>query len=229
MNDRFQRQQDLVPRDRLAELPVRVIGVGAIGRQVALQLVAIGVHRIQIFDFDTVEPTNVTTQGYRTTDLGLNKVVALRNALVEIDSTAKVEALQDRYRPKYGTGGVIFCCVDSISARAAIWRHASDGCRFWADARMLGEVIRALVVADEQSRRHYGTTLFRQSEAQAGSCTARSTIYAASIAAGLLLHQFTRWLRDLPVDVDASFNLLASEYVVGPGSDPSEIKNAEFT
>ena len=34
-NDRFSRQHDLVPAERLAELAVTVIGVGSIGRQVA--------------------------------------------------------------------------------------------------------------------------------------------------------------------------------------------------
>ena len=78
---------------------------------------------------------------------------------------------------------------------------------------MLGETIRVLAVAD-QGRKHYGTTLFPQGEAQAGRCTSRSTIYAASLAAALLVHQFTRYLRGLPLDVDATFNLLAGEYVV---------------
>ena len=40
--DRFTRQRDLVPSDRLADVATTVIGVGAIGRQVALQLAAIG-------------------------------------------------------------------------------------------------------------------------------------------------------------------------------------------
>ena len=62
--DRFLRQQDLVPRDRLADIKATVIGVGAIGRQAALQLAAIGVPRIQLVDFDVVDLTNVTTQGY---------------------------------------------------------------------------------------------------------------------------------------------------------------------
>jgi len=39
---RFARQEGLVPRDRLEELSVSVIGVGAIGRQVALQLASLG-------------------------------------------------------------------------------------------------------------------------------------------------------------------------------------------
>jgi sulfur carrier protein ThiS adenylyltransferase len=46
-----------------------------------------------------------------------------------------------------------------------------------------------------------------------GFGTARSTIYAASIAAGMMLHQFTRWLRGLTTDDDLSLNLLASELV----------------
>ena len=43
--NRFQRQEDLVPRDRLQDITATVIGVGAIGRQTALQLAAIGVPR----------------------------------------------------------------------------------------------------------------------------------------------------------------------------------------
>jgi sulfur carrier protein ThiS adenylyltransferase len=76
---------------------------------------------------------------------------------------------------------------------------------------MRGEVLRVLVACDEAGREHYRTTLFPQSEAQAGSCTSRSTIYAASIAAVLIVHQFTRWLRGLPTDRDSSLNLLAGE------------------
>jgi phosphoglycerate dehydrogenase-like enzyme len=39
--DRFTRQRELVPADRLVNITVTVIGVGAIGRQVALQLAAV--------------------------------------------------------------------------------------------------------------------------------------------------------------------------------------------
>lgn len=211
VTDRFVRQADLVPRLRAGELTATVIGVGAIGRQVALQLAAIGVPRLQLIDFDLVDETNVTTQGYRTSDVGTLKVEATRTAIVELDSAIAVEVVADRYRPKLTLGQAAFSCVDSISARAAIWRAAGATCEFWADARMLSEVIRILTVADDQARRHYPSTLFDQSEAERGRCTARSTIYAASIAAGLMVHQFTRWLRNLPTDADLSFNLLASE------------------
>jgi sulfur carrier protein ThiS adenylyltransferase len=80
---------------------------------------------------------------------------------------------------------------------------------------MLGEVLRVLAVADAQGRDYYPTTLFAGSEALPGRCTARSTIYAATIAAALMVHQFTRWLRGMPVDRDTSLNLLAGEWAVG--------------
>ncbi len=214
MTDRFSRQQDLVPTARLQALTATVIGVGAIGRQVALQLAALGVRRLQLIDFDTVEVTNITSQGYYTGDLGAPKVSATAKVIHHIDPTITVSTIPDRYRPRHETGEAVFCCVDSISTRAAIWRAVSLGCQFYGDGRMLGEVLRILTATQTIGRDHYPTTLFDQSEAQAGQCTARSTIYTANLAAGLMVHQFTRWLRGLPVERDQILNLLAGELSV---------------
>jgi molybdopterin-synthase adenylyltransferase len=213
MNDRFERQRDLVPMPRLADLTITVIGVGAIGRQVALQLAAIGVRRLQLIDFDRVEPTNVTTQGYLPGDVSQLKVAAARAAILAIDPAVAVQAIADRYRAKHTLGEAVFCCVDSISSRTSIWRSAEHRCQFWVDGRMLGEVIRILAASEHGERRHYATTLFAQAAAQTGQCTARSTIYAAGVAAGLMLHQFTRWLRGVRVDADATLNLLAGDLI----------------
>jgi sulfur carrier protein ThiS adenylyltransferase len=177
-------------------------------------LAALGVPRLQLIDFDTVEDTNVTTQGYDCEDIGQLKVEATAGAVQQIDPQLDVEVVPDRYRTRIETGAAIFCCVDSISARSAIWRSVSHQCRFWCDGRILAEIIRVLAVTETEGRRHYPTTLFRQSEAQTGRCTAHGAIYTACIAAGLMTHQFTRWLRDLPVEPDVSLNLPAMELVV---------------
>jgi sulfur carrier protein ThiS adenylyltransferase len=185
--------------------------VGAIGRQVALQLAAIGTPRIQLIDFDTVELTNITTQGYRRQDLGVAKVEATAQLIMELDDSIQVETIPDRFRPSVNIREAVFCCVDSISARAAIWRSVSRKCGFWTDGRMLGETIRILTATKDSGIDHYTATLFPQAQAQMGSCTSRSTIYAASIAAGMMLHQFSRFLRRLSVDGDLNLSLLASE------------------
>jgi len=209
--NRFIRQAELVPQEPLLDLKVTVIGVGAIGRQVALQLASIGVLHLQLIDFDLVEFTNITTQGYLAEDVGSCKTAATKAAVEKICPEMFVEQIQDRFRSRHKIGEAIFCCVDSISARAAIWRSVSNGCQFFVDGRMLGEVIRILAVDGRDPNNDYASTLFNQSEAHTGRCTAQSTIYTANIAAGLMLHQFTRWLRKIPVDQDVTLNLLASE------------------
>jgi sulfur carrier protein ThiS adenylyltransferase len=216
--DRFERQAELVPRERLLQEIATVIGVGAIGRQVALQLAALGIPKIQLIDPDTVELTNVTTQAYLADDVGRAKVHAAADMCQQIEPMLDVEEIQDRFRPSLTIGTAVFCCVDSIAARAAIWRNVERRALFWADGRMLGETVRVLIATTDQGRGHYRETLFPEEEAQAGRCTSRSTIYAASLAAALMVHQFTRYLRKLPVDVDATFNLLAGEYVVADAS-----------
>jgi molybdopterin-synthase adenylyltransferase len=167
-------------------------------------------------DFDRVDATNITTQGYRAIDLRRPKVTARGDAVSQLDSTVALKLVEDRFRPKSTEVDVVFCCVDSIEARGAIWRSAGRHAKFWCDGRMLAETIRVLVATSEMGREHYPRALFTINEAQAGNCTARSTIYTANIAAGMMVHQFARWLREQPVDVDISFNLLASELVVGP-------------
>ena len=69
-DERYSRQKDIVPIERIAECKATVIGVGAIGRQVALQLAAIGIPWLQLIDFDHVEWSNLASQGYLEGDMG---------------------------------------------------------------------------------------------------------------------------------------------------------------
>ena len=96
----------------------------------------------------------MTTQGYLAADVGQSKVLATAAALRQIEPAVDVQVVEDRYRPKCPLGAAAFCCVDSISARAALWRSASNRCQFWADGRMWGEVIRVLAVSDAKGITH---------------------------------------------------------------------------
>lgn len=85
----------------------------------------------------------------------------------------------------------------------------------FCDGRMSAEVLRILTACDAESRKHYPATLFNADQAFVGPCTAKTTIYCANIAAGLMVAQFTKHLRQLPIDADIQLNLLASELSVG--------------
>jgi sulfur carrier protein ThiS adenylyltransferase len=212
-NERYSRQRDLVPPERLAACKATVIGVGAIGRQVALQLAAMGIPWLQLVDFDVVEVSNLASQGYLQDDLGRPKVQATADLSQQINHMLEVHTVSSRFRRSMAIGNVVFCCVDAIDTRRHIWEAVKDKVDFWADGRMSAEIIRVLVACDPGSRKHYPTTLFAAEEAFVGACTAKTTIYCANIAAGLMLAQFAKWLRRLPVDPDMVLNLLAGELI----------------
>ena len=211
ITDRDIRQRDIIPPDSLAGCRATVVGVGAIGRQVALQLAAVGVPWLQLVDPDIVEPVNLACQGYLEDDLGRPKVHATADLCQQINHGLAVETLRHRFRRSMEIGNVLFCCVDSIDTRRLIWQAVQDKVSFFADGRMSAEVLRVLVACDLASRQHYPTTLFASDQAFSGSCTAKSTIYCANVAAGFMLTQFARWLRGLPVEPDTVMNLLTSE------------------
>src|SRR5579872_734752 len=74
--DRDLRQREIVPPAKLTCCHALVIGVGAIGRQVALQLAAVGIGSMGLIDFDSVEEVNLAPQAYWPEDIGLAKVEA---------------------------------------------------------------------------------------------------------------------------------------------------------
>jgi len=213
-NERYSRQRDIIPPERLALCKATVIGVGAIGRQVALQLAAIGIPWLELIDFDLVEESNLASQGYLEDDLQRYKVDATADLCQQINHRLEVHVVSDRFRRSMDVGDGVFCAVDRIDTRRLIWQSVKDRTSFFSDGRMSAEVLRVLTVSCAQSREHYPTTLFDAGDAYQGACTAKTTIYCANIAAGLMLAQFTKHLRRLPIDPDIQFNLLSSELTV---------------
>jgi molybdopterin-synthase adenylyltransferase len=220
MRNRDLRQRDLVPPERLAECHALVIGVGAIGRQVALQLAAIGMPRMTLYDDDTVQVENLAPQGYWVEDLEVTKVRATAAVCRRINPDVEVTLVPERFKRSTvrelptDRRLAVFLCVDSIVARRMIWEVIRPKAAFLVDGRMSAEVIRVLAAETPATDRYYAGTLFQSEQAYSGSCTAKSTIYTANIAAGLMLGQFTRWLRKLPTDADLILNLLSTELSV---------------
>ena len=224
--DRDVRQRELLPPQRLSRCHAIVVGVGAIGRQAALQLAAAGVPAMDLVDHDVVAVENLAVQGYAPADLGLAKVEATAAACLRLNPDLRVTPHPHRFRrssvnelaalkdPRPGVDPVLFCCVDDVSARRLVWEATRQRLAFFADGRMAAEVLRVLVSTDPRADVHYSSTLFSPERAYAGSCTAKSTIYSASIAAGLMVGAFARWLRGLPVERDVVLNLLAAELTV---------------
>lgn len=97
-------------------IPVHIIGVGAVGSNIAVMLAKLGLNEITIWDFDTVCDHNITNQAYTFKDIGKSKVDALENILA--DSNPGINVYK---RGKWDAGqfisGIVFLEVDSMQIR----------------------------------------------------------------------------------------------------------------
>ena len=102
-SERYCRQKDIVPPDRLAECKATVVGVGAIGRQVALQLAAMGVPWLKLVDFDIVDE-NMVVDG------------ALDNyrVLAMFDGDFAEQPVYDRISKWVDSGGTLILLMDQL-------------------------------------------------------------------------------------------------------------------
>jgi len=213
IEDRDIRQRDIAAPEKLADTTAYVIGVGAIGRQVALQLAAIGVGKLVLVDFDSVGPENLAVQGFFEADLGRAKVEAVAHLCKSINSGIDIQIENDKFKKamliKHGPG-VVFSCVDTMKSREFIWKHAQNS-QMYVDGRMAAEICRVLTVRSKKDHKYYESTLFSDSEAFPATCTAKSTLYCANVAAGMMVAQLTKMYRGIPYDKDVQLNILANE------------------
>ena len=109
---------------KLAALRVTICGVGAVGSNLADNLVRQGVSNLRAIDHDRVEEHNVSTQTYGEADVGVWKVEALRSRLfkvagVEIEAVRK-ELTAQNARQLLGDCDLVVDAFDNSAARQLV-------------------------------------------------------------------------------------------------------------
>ena len=101
-NTRYNRQE-AIPllgkkgQDKLSASSIAVIGAGGVKSPILFYLVAAGVGKIRIIDFDSVEMSNLNRQIlYSERDVGRNKAEAAAERLLGINSEITIEPVIDR-------------------------------------------------------------------------------------------------------------------------------------
>lgn len=79
-------------REALSRCHVGIAGAGGLGSNCAIALARVGLGRITIADFDVVEPGNLNRQHYFRHQLGMPKVIALKENIRLIDPSIVVDA-----------------------------------------------------------------------------------------------------------------------------------------
>ena len=103
---------------------IHIVGIGAMGSRVAELLVRLGIQRIHIWDFDTVEDKNITNQLYLHHQIGMKKTDALEEIIKDINPQCEVRK-HDKWEG-HTLSGYVFLCVDSIELRYQIAMNCKD-------------------------------------------------------------------------------------------------------
>lgn len=160
----------------LVKKPVHVIGCGAIGSNVAEQLTRLGVSMIHLWDYDHVEPKNVTNQMFFDGDIGKAKVDAIENLCKSINPQIKIIKHERGIDNPYILTGYVFLCVDNIELRKKIVEanKLNPNCIAFFDFRMRltdAQHYFADCSVKEQVENLIGTMNFTHEEAAAATPT----------------------------------------------------------
>jgi len=114
---RYLRQQDLVPLEKL-NIPITVIGAGAIGSAAVVALAKMGCSNLTVWDDDLLEEVNIPNQLCRTDMVGKPKV----EALAELTKNLTDTQIQTENRRYHGQRllGLVVAAVDSMEGRQSV-------------------------------------------------------------------------------------------------------------
>ena len=73
---------------------VAICGLGGLGSNIAICLARVGIGKLILIDFDTVDVTNLHRQQYKISQVGMPKTEALKENLLEINPFIKIETHQ---------------------------------------------------------------------------------------------------------------------------------------
>ena len=196
---------------------VDVIGAGATGSKVVLELAKLGVENIHVWDFDKVKEHNIANQAYGNEHIGLPKVVALASMVKSLTGVS-IATHDERVDGSQELGEVAFLLTDTMASRKEIW---DKGLKFKLRTKLLVETrmgpdsgrIYAFSPNRPSEIKAWEKTLCTDAEAEVSACgTSVSVGPTASMIASLAVWQMVRWFS---IESGGADDSLDNEIIIG--------------
>lgn len=215
LQNRGIRFAELIDAGKLKTTHADVVGVGAIGRQVALMLAGIGIKHMSLWDFDSVDVENIGPQGYPESSVGKQKVRVTGNNCPDVYNKCNLAMHNKKWEPTKipsGLNRTTFVCLDSMKGRSQVAEGVNTD--LLIDVRMASESFCVYSSYWELDPSRYTDTLYTDENAVELPCTNKATPYCANIGAGIAVSQFSKWLRGNALEHKILFNIVAVELSV---------------
>jgi molybdopterin-synthase adenylyltransferase len=217
MSNRFSRQANYV-NNRFLTKKFLVVGCGAVGKNIVLQLASMGCKNITVYDFDKIELHNCASQGWMESDVGQYKTEVMARIASAHYNKCKVTVHNKKWLPDFTFYDYIFVCADCMDCRQAVFAYYTNRIGpkpVIIDGRMRGEEIRIVTSFDNRSREHHKGQFFSNDEAADGNCTTQTTLYTSFNISSLAVQTAVAHCRKGLVWKDIICNLSNGMRVIG--------------
>lgn len=191
---RFLRNKDLINQSKLGK--ITVVGAGGIGSSLIQSAAIMGFKRLDIWDYDSLEHHNLSTTIYP--DRYINQPKAEIAAKMAYDFQAESISYNEPWTRLRPLNNVVFMCPDNMETRLEVYEtwHKNPKRELLVDMRMGAltmEIITVTPLVD-----HFLESYLPSSDIPDEACTAKHTIFCASVSSGMGLAQAFNALMDRP-------------------------------
>jgi len=210
MVSNFTRQMSFVPPEKFDGTCVSVIGVGAVGSNIAMLLAQMGYGRpgcgeLHLYDFDIVEEHNLPNQAFLLEHVGMKKVDAMKD-LIEKKMGFSVNAHDRKVTedmaddPSIRRSHYVFMAVDSMAARKSILKSFLEfniTTRLMIESRMgaTDGMVFAINPQDYNECQVWSDKWYTDEESVAGGCGTSASVgvtttFLAAYNVSTMMHHF---------------------------------------
>lgn len=180
MANRYDRQADIVKAGELT-FPIHVLGAGGIGSWTTLLLAKMGCSNIIVYDDDTVEDHNVASQFFKEDQLGMKKIDALYDSVLE-QTGVEIEREYDIKDEEYIDSGLVIIAIDSMAERIRLGKIYENGPINIIDGRMGGLTLEIYSCSSS----NYLDTTVPPEDVTTDRCTEKAISFNCAVIAGLI-------------------------------------------
>lgn len=177
---------------------VLIGGVGGIGSWLSL-LLARGGHELYMFDPDVIEKSNIGGQLYARAQVGMKKVVAVKNNIQHYaDTSAGINVFEQPFTEKSPYVPIMFSCFDNMAARKVFFDRWKENLKAaprnevqcFIDGRLEAETAIIYCVRTPEEAELWEKEWFPDEKVANAPCTFRATSHNAAIIAGMMTGVF---------------------------------------
>ena len=196
--------------DNLDEYIFHIMGCGAIGSSVALQLCKMGARYFILYDMDKVEELNVGVSIYNLEDVGKHKTDALCKHLKLNNPMADITTVKGKFKELYyqESNDIVILGFDNMAARlAAVTNITNHNIKPLAviDGRMGAEHYQQYILP-KPTLKEYLKSWYPDSDSDPEPCTMKATSYCSNMSGSFIVNAVRKLITNQPYDKKLSFN-----------------------